>query len=145
MGNYYDWYKVIHLIAVISWMAGLLYLPRLFVYHTEVVPLSEEDLRFQKMEYRLLKYIMNPSMIITIIFGLLLAYLYGLESLGVWFHIKFFLVIILAILHMYLGKIRKDFVNNKNNKSSLYFKVLNEIPTVIMIFIVILVIIKPFE
>jgi putative membrane protein len=145
MAEYYLWIKSFHLIAVISWMIGLLYLPRLFAYHADAAKGSELDLTFQKMERRLLRIIMNPAMILTYILGFLLASVYGLKSIGVWFHIKFALVIILTVFHMVMAKWRKDFIAGSNNKTSKFFRIINEIPAIIMAFIVILVIVKPFE
>lgn len=145
MEEYFLWYKVVHIIAVISWMAGLLYLPRLFVYHSNVKRGSEADLLFQIMEMRLLKWIMNPAMIITYIFGILIAYVYGFEALGVWFHIKLTAVLVLSAFHGFLAKCRKDFVEGANKRSANFFRVINEVPTILMIIIVIMVIVKPFE
>ncbi|MDX2050157.1 MAG: protoporphyrinogen oxidase HemJ [Rickettsiaceae bacterium] len=145
MFEYYEWLKVFHVISMISWMAGLLYLPRIYVYHTRVTRDSEADNLFQIMERRLIKYIMNPAMISTFIFGILLSYLYGIAALGVWFHIKMLFVTFLAAFHGLLAKWRKDFVNGTNKKSETFFRIANEVPTVFMIVIVIMVIAKPFE
>ncbi len=109
MAEYYTWLKALHLIFVISWMAGLFYLPRLFVYHCELEIGSKEDKMFQTMERRLLRVIMNPAMILSIIFGLWVAQIYGFKHLGVWFHIKMTLVLIMIYFHHFLGKRRKDF------------------------------------
>lgn len=144
MEEYYNWLKSFHLIFVISWMAGLLYLPRIFVYHAEVITGSNEDKTFQNMEKRLLKYIMNPAMILTLIFGLWIAWIYGFKNLGIWFHIKSTLVICLIGFHHYLAKMVKVFAQGKNNHSAKFYRIINEIPTVMMIAIVILVIVKPF-
>ena len=135
--------KILHIIAVISWMAGLLYLPRIFVYHSKVQFGSETCLVFQEMELKLLRYIMNPAMIASIIFGLYLAKEIGFEN--VWIHIKTTLVIILAIFHMMLSKFRRAFANNKNCHSEKFFRIINEVPTITMILIVAVVIIKPFQ
>lgn len=145
MGEYYLWLKAFHLIFVISWMAGLFYLPRLFVYHCGLTPGSKEDKLFQNMEIRLLRIIMNPAMILSIIFGLWIGYIYGFKSLGVWFHIKMTFVVILVYFHHFLGRRRKDFENGKNKYSAKFYRIINEVPTVLMIAIVILVIVKPFE
>ena len=145
MAEYYNWIKAFHLIFVISWMAGMLYLPRLFVYHATVPSKSSEDKIFQIMERRLLRIIMNPAMILTIISGLMLAQIYGYKNLDVWFHIKATLVLIMLCLHGFFAKIRKDFELARNKYSSKFYKIINEIPTVIMIIIVIMVIVKPFE
>ena len=127
-------FKALHIIAVISWMAGLLYLPRLFVYHAEVPVGSERDKIFQIMERRLLRAIMNPAMIASFIFGIPLIYVVGINQ-G-WLHAKLTLVIFLSIVHAILSKHRKQFANGINQKSSLYFRILNEIPTILMIIII---------
>ena len=145
MEEYFLWYKVAHIIAVISWMAGLLYLPRLFVYHTNVTRGSEADMLFQTMEMRLLRWIMNPAMIATYVFGILISYIYGLEALGVWFHIKLTAVLALSAFHGFLAKCRKDFAAGINARSANFFRLINEVPTILMIIIVIMVIVKPFE
>ena len=145
MAYYYTWFKVLHVISLISWMAGMLYLPRIYVYHTKVKPGSETDEIFQLMEMRLLRFIMNPAMIFTIIFGLILTVTYGLEAMGPWFHVKMLFVAILAAFHGLLARWRKDFAQGKNNKSELFYRVANEVPTVCMIVIVIMVIVKPFD
>jgi putative membrane protein len=145
MAEYYDWIKAFHLIFVISWMVGLLYLPRLFVYHSEVSQGSPEDKMLQVMERKLLKIIMNPAMVISIILGLWLAQIYGFKNLGGWFHIKITLVIIMIYFHHFLGKRRKDFVNGINKYSSKFYRIINEIPSISMIIIVVMVIVKPFQ
>jgi putative membrane protein len=145
MAQYYDWIKAFHLIFVISWMAGLFYLPRLFVYHTELQSGSNEDKLFQTMERRLLRIIMNPAMILTLIFGIWLAQIYGFKNLGGWFHIKMTLVFIMVYFHHFLGKRRKDFEQGKNRYSAKFYRIINEVPTILMIAIVILAIVKPFQ
>jgi len=145
MAEYYLWIKSLHLIAVISWMGGLLYLPRLFAYHADVAFGSETDKIFQTMERRLLRIIMNPAMIATYILGLMLASIYGMKSLGAWFHIKFTLVILLSIIHGLLAKWRKNFVIGNNKHSSKFYRIINEVPAILMIIIVILVIVKPLD
>jgi putative membrane protein len=145
MTEYYLWFKAFHLVAVISWMAGLLYLPRIFVYHTEVDTGSEADKIFQIMERKLLKFIMNPAMIIAMIFGLVIAKIYGFRNLGAWFHLKMMLVLLLTILHAYMAKCRRFFAEGKNTHSAKFYRFFNEIPAVVMMLIVILVIVKPFE
>jgi protoporphyrinogen IX oxidase len=145
MANYYLWFKTLHVIAVISWMAGLLYLPRLYSYHAEVSIGSEMDLTFQIMERRLLRIIMNPSMIISYLCGLINAYIYGLEALGIWFHIKMTSVIGLTIIHGLLAKWRRDFLVGNNKHSSKFYRIINEIPTILMIMAVSMVIMKPFD
>lgn len=138
---YYEIIKSLHIISVISWMAGLLYLPRLYAYHADVKTGSEADEIFKIMEKRLLRIIINPAMILTLLFGVMLI---SYVSIGAWFHLKMLLVLWLLAFHGILAKYRKDFENNKNTKSSRYYKLINEIPTIIMIVIVFIVVIKPF-
>ena len=145
MEEYYLWIKSLHLIFVISWMAGLFYLPRLFVYHCEIKIGSKEDALFQTMERRLLRIIMLPAMILSIIFGLWVAQIYGFKNLGGWFHIKMTLVLIMLYFHHFLGRRRKDFENGKNKYSAKFYRIINEVPTLLMVAIVILAIVKPFE
>lgn len=145
MANYYVWFKALHVISIIAWMAGLLYLPRLYVYHTKAAPGSELDKTLQTMERRLLRIIMNPAMILSYIFGLINAYIYSLSALGVWFHIKFTCVLLLSAIHAMLAKYRRDFASGKNIHSENFYRLLNEVPAVLMIIIVIMVIVKPFE
>lgn len=145
MADYYDWFKVLHIISVISWMAGLFYLPRLFVYHTKVEVGSEQDKMFQIMERKLLRIIMNPSMIGTYVFGLIVAYIYGFEALGTWFHIKMMAVIFLTMMHGLMARWRKDFTEGKNKHSDRFYRILNEMPVIAMVIGVIMVVIKPFE
>ncbi len=133
--------KILHIVSVISWMAGLLYLPRIFVYHCRVSQNSESDLIFQEMERKLLRYIMNPAMILAIIFGLLLAKEIGFEF--IWLHIKITLVLILVGFHHFLAKCRKNFAARQNKYSEKFYRIINEIPTILMIAIVALVILKP--
>lgn len=136
--------KALHIIAVICWMAGMLYLPRLYVYHAGVKPGSEGDLLLQTMERKLLRYIMNPAMIITFIFGLLLVAELGSKGLGGWFHVKILLVVILSAVHGLFAKWRKDFMRGENKHPARFFRFINEVPTVIMILVVFLVVVKPF-
>jgi putative membrane protein len=143
--DYFMWYKAIHVIAVISWMAAMFYMPRLFVYHTKAEVGSEMDKTFQVMEYKLLKIIMTPSMLLTYFFGILIAYIYGFAALGVWFHIKMTAVLGLTVFHGILAKWRKDFVNGKNKHSEKFYRMVNEIPPILMIVAVVMVIVKPFE
>ena len=142
--NSYLLFKSLHLIAVISWMAGLLYLPRIFVYHVENKDKKEATDIFEVMEKRLFFYIMRPAMILTWIFGLILIYLNGIEIFSqLWMQIKIFLVILLSGYNDYLGKCLVALKNNSNTKSAKFFRIINEIPTVMLIFIVFLVIFKP--
>ncbi len=140
--NLYLWVRALHIIAVISWMAGQLYLPRLFVYHAEVPVGSDADKMLQIMERRLLCYIMNPAMIATFFFGFWLIKITGAAE-G-WLHAKLLLVLIMAALHGKMAKHRKQFAAGANTKSAKYYKIFNEIPTILMITIVILVVVKPF-
>ena len=136
--------KALHLIAVISWMVGLLYLPRIFVYHADVKPESDSYEIFSLMELRLMKYIMNPAMIATWIFGVWLVYLAGHEiAMQLWMQIKLILVVLLSGYHGFLSKCRKNFQNKLNLRTAKFYRIINEIPTVILIIIVFLVIFMP--
>jgi putative membrane protein len=139
----YEWVKAFHVIAVISWMAGMLYLPRLFVYHCEAEKGSKQSETFKVMERRLLRAIINPAMIATWVLGLTLVWLGGWHTAG-WMHAKFLLVILLSALHGMLVRYWRDFEADKNTKSQKFYRIINEVPTVLMIGIVILVIVKPF-
>ena len=145
--NTYLLFKSIHLIAVISWMAGLLYLPRIFVYHSEAVRDNKsEDLMstFKVMERRLFIYIMNPAMIASWIFGILLIHSVGLENFNnLWLKLKLFLVILLTIYHFFLFFCLKRFSWNRNLHSSKFYRIINEIPTVLLILIIFIVVFKP--
>ena len=142
--NSYLLFKSLHLIAVISWMAGLLYLPRIFVYHVENKEKKEATNIFEVMEKKLFYYIMRPAMIFTWIFGLILIYLNGIEIFSqLWMQIKIILVILLSAYNDYLGKCLISLKNNLNTRSSKFFRIINEIPTIILIFTVFLVIFKP--
>ena len=142
--NLYLLFKSIHIIAVVSWMAGLLYLPRIFVYHVENKEKKEATEIFEVMEKRLFFYIMRPAMILTWIFGLILIYLNGIEIFSqLWMQIKIVLVVLLSAYNDYLGKCLMALKNNTNTRSSKFFRIANEIPTVMLIFIVFLVVFKP--
>ena len=145
--NTYLLFKSIHLIAVISWMAGLLYLPRIFVYHSEAVQKNRsEDLMetFKVMERRLLVYIMNPAMIVSWIFGVLLIHTIGLDNLGsVWIQLKLAFVIILTIYHFFLFQCLRKFAENNNSYSPKFYRIINEIPTILLIGIILVVVFKP--
>ena len=139
----YLWLKAFHVIAVIAWMAGMLYLPRLFVYHSETLKGSIQSETFKIMERRLLKAIINPAMIVTWVLGLYLVWDGGWYTSG-WMHAKFALVLIMSGLHgIYVSRL-KDFAADKNTRPAKYYRILNEVPTLLMIGIVILVIVKPF-
>jgi putative membrane protein len=139
----YEWAKALHVIAVISWMAGMLYLPRLFVYHCDAPIGSPQSETFKVMERRLLKAIINPAMIIAWILGLYLAYAGQWFSSG-WFHGKFALVLAMSAVHGYLTGCVRRFGADQNQRSHKFYRIINEVPTVLMIGIVILVIVKPF-
>jgi len=139
----YEWIKALHIIAVISWMAGMLYLPRLFVYHCEAEGGSKQSETFKLMERRLLKAIINPAMIVTWLAGLFLAWS-GHWFSSSWLHAKLALVIILSGVHGFFSRWVKDFAADRNTRSQKFYRVINEVPTVLMIFIVILVVVKPF-
>ena len=145
MEDYFIWYKTIHVISVIAWMAAIFYLPRLFVYHSKVELGSEMDKTFQIMERKLLKIIMTPAMLLTYIFGLLTAYVYGFVALGAWLHIKMLAVFGLTIMHGFCAKWVKDFAKGENNHSEKFYRMANEVPTILMIVAVTMVIAKPFE
>ena len=142
--NLYLLFKSLHLIAVVSWMAGLLYLPRIFVYHVENKEKKEATDIFEVMERRLFYYIMRPAMIFTWVFGLVLIYLIGFDVfLSLWMQIKLVLVLTLSIYHEYLGKCLLALKDGTNSRSSKFFRIINEIPTVILIIVVFLAIFKP--
>jgi len=141
--NFYFLYKSLHLISVISWMAGLLYLPRIFVYHTQAK--SEETLEtFKTMEKRLFFYIMNPAMILSWIFGFLLIHSIGIESITtLWFKIKIILVLALTLYHFYLLICLQKFQSNNNKNSTKFYKIINEVPTILLIITIFVVVFKP--
>ena len=142
--NSYLLFKSLHLIAVISWMVGLLYLPRIFVYHTENLEDNNTSSIFKIMEKKLYLYIMMPAMVLSWIFGMILISNIGFETLStLWIKIKLILVILLTLYHFYLGKLLEDFRLNKNTKSSKFFRIINEVPTLLLILIVFIVIFKP--
>ena len=145
MEDYFIWYKTIHVISVISWMAAILYLRRLFMYHSKVKIGSEMDKTFQIMERRLLRIIMTPAMLSTYIFGLLTAYVYGFTALGMWFDIKGLAVLGLTAMHGFCIKWSKEFAKGENKHSERFYKIANEIPTILMIIAVTMVTVKPFE
>ena len=145
--NTYLLFKSIHLIAVISWMAGLLYLPRIFVYHSEAIANNKsEDLMstFKTMERRLFVYIMNPAMILSWIFGVLLIHTIGMDNFGfLWLQLKLLFVVILTIYHFFLFQCLRKFADNNNSYSSKFYRIINEIPTVLLISIILIVVFKP--
>ncbi|GAC1621240.1 MAG: protoporphyrinogen oxidase HemJ [Bradyrhizobium sp.] len=139
----YEWIKALHVIAVIAWMAGLLYLPRLFVYHCEAEAGSKQSETFQMMERRLLKAIMTPAMIVTWLAGLYLAWAGHWFSAG-WFHGKLLLVLLMSGAHGFFSRCTRDFAAGRNTRSQRFYRFINEVPTVLMIGAVILVVVKPF-
>ena len=147
MMNTYLLFKSIHLIAVISWMAGLLYLPRIFVYHSEALANNKsEDLMFsfKVMERRLFVYIMNPAMIASWILGVLLIHNIGLDNLNsFWLQLKLVFVIILTIYHFFLFQCLRKFAENSNTFSPRFYRIINEIPTVLLIGVILIVVFKP--
>ena len=145
--NTYLLFKSIHLIAVISWVAGLLYLPRIFVYHSEAVANNKsQDLMstFKIMEKRLFIYIMNPAMIASWIFGILLIYTIGVDNfVSLWLQLKLFFVIILTIYHFFLFRCLRKFAENNNSFSPKFYRIINEIPTILLILIILIIVFKP--
>lgn len=137
------WIKALHIIAVISWMAGLLYLPRLFVYHSDVLKGSPQSETFKIMEYRLLRYIMNPAMVVVWITGPLLAWMLHVY-MDVWMILKFVFVCALTAFHHAAARWMKAFRDDRNTHPPRYFRIANEVPTLIMIAIVVFVVVKPF-
>ena len=145
--NTYLLFKTLHLIAVISWMAGLLYLPRIFVYHSDAVLNKKSDdliSTFKIMERRLFIYIMSPAMIISWIFGILLIHTIGIHNIGfLWLQLKLIFVIILTFYHFFLLQCLRKFTENKNSFSSKFYRIINEIPTILLIGIILVVVFKP--
>ena len=142
--NSYLLFKSLHLIAIVSWMAGLLYLPRIFVYHLENIEKTEITEVFKVMEKKLYFYIMYPAMIASWIFGVILFFTIGFSSFSfLWLKLKLLFVILLTIYHFYLGKYLNDLKDNTNKRSSRYFRIINEIPTILLILIVFIIIFKP--
>ena len=142
--NSYLLFKSLHLIALISWMAGLLYLPRIFVYHVENLKDKNTSLVFKTMERKLYFYIMMPAMVLTWIFGLILINSLGFEALStLWIKLKLLLVVLLTAYHFYLARLLDDFKLDQNIKSSKFFRIINEVPTILLILIVFIVVFKP--
>jgi len=145
LAEYYDWIKALHVISIIAWMAGLLYLPRLFVYHADTEVGSDKSETFKIMERRLLRAIMNPSAAASLIFGgaMLFVLSPGIWSEG-WIYVKLACIGGLAVSHEVMATAQRAFARDENRKSSKYYRVLNEVPTVLMMVLVIMVIVKPF-
>jgi putative membrane protein len=139
----YEWIKALHIVAVISWMAGMLYLPRLFVYHCGAEAGSKQSETFKVMERRLLKAIINPAMIVTWVAGIYLAWA-GHWYVAGWLHLKLFLVLVMSGVHGFFVRAVRDFAKDCNRRSQKFYRIINEVPTVLMILIVILVVVKPF-
>ncbi len=142
-GDLYSWLKALHIISVIAWMAGMLYLPRLYVYHCGAKPGSEMSETFKVMERRLLRGIINPAMIASFVFGLWMAWLGDLWGEH-WFHAKLVLVIAMSTLHGFLSRWRRQFAADANTHSARFYRFMNEAPTLLLIGIVLLVVLKPF-
>ncbi|MDC0513795.1 protoporphyrinogen oxidase HemJ [Pelagibacteraceae bacterium] len=142
--NYYLLFKSLHLISVISWMAGLLYLPRLFVYHAETQKNEGQKETFKLMEKRLFLYIMNPAMILSWLFGVLLIYSIGVETfVHLWLQLKLAMVILLTFYHFFLFHCLKNFTQNNSKYSPKFYRIINEVPTILLIGIIFIVIFKP--
>ena len=141
--NFYLLFKSLHLIAVISWMAGLLYLPRIFVYHSEASFVEQKNI-FKIMERRLYNYIMMPAMLLSWVFGILLIHTLGFSIFSeFWMQLKTLLVSILTIYHFLLGKYLNEFASDDNQKSSKFYRIINEVPTLILIVVIFVVVFKP--
>ena len=141
----YPWTKAFHVISVIAWMAGMFYLPRLYVYHCETKPGSAESERFKVMERRLLKQIINPAMIATWTFGVLLVLTPGIISWSVgWWYVKLAAVLSMSGLHGALSRWRRDFLEDRNRRPQRFYRIANEVPTLLMVVIVVMVIVRPF-
>ncbi len=144
-GDFYLWIKALHLVAVIAWMAGLLYLPRLFVYHCEAEPGSDRAAMLEVMERRLLRIIMTPAMIAVFVSAVVLIWMNDFTDFSDgWMHAKLVLVLGLAAAHGFMARWRKDFAKGANSRSQRFYRIANEVPTVLMIAVVVLVIVKPF-
>ncbi len=143
--NAYLWIKALHVISVIAWMSGMFYLPRLFVYHCETTPGSPDSERFKRMERKLLRIIVNPAMIATWIFGLTLSFMPATDAWHQgWFHAKFALVLVMSGVHGLFAHWTHDFARDENKHSAKFYRILNEVPTLLMIAVVILAVVKPF-
>jgi putative membrane protein len=141
----YSWLKAFHVISLIAWMAGMFYLPRLYVYHCTVTPGSADSERFKVMERRLLKQIINPAMMATWTFGILLVLTPGIiDWHWAWWQVKFACVILLSAFHGELSRWRRDFLEDRNRRPQRFYRIANEVPTLLMIVIVIMVIVRPF-
>jgi putative membrane protein len=145
LSNVYPWIKAFHVMSMIAWMAATFYLPRLFVYHCMLVPGTPESERFKVMERRLFKQIMNPAMIATWIFGTLLVLTPGIIDWHAgWWHVKLLMVLLMSGFHGAASKWRREFLEDRNTRSQRYYRIANEVPTLLMMVIVIMVIVRPF-
>jgi len=141
----YPWTKAFHVISMVAWMAGMFYLPRLFVYHCDLAPGSAESERFKVMEWRLLKQIINPAMIATWVFGTMLILTPGvIDWSSGWWHVKLASVVAMAGFHGAMSKWRRMFMDDKNTRSHKFYRIANEVPTLLLVIIVIMVIVRPF-
>lgn len=145
LAPFYPWIKSFHVIAMVAWMAGMFYLPRLYVYHCETTPGSVESERFKVMERRLLKQIINPAMIMTWVFGVLLVLTPGVVTWSSgWWHVKLLGVLLMSGFHGALSKWRRQFLDDRNTRPARFYRIANEVPTVLVVIIVIMVIARPF-
>ena len=141
----YPWIKSLHIVSMVAWMAGMFYLPRLFVYHCEVPRGSAASERFKVMERRLLKQIINPAMIATFVFGILLSITPGVIDWSAgWWHMKLLGIILMSAFHGMLPRWRRDFLEDRNTRPAKFYRIANEVPTVLLLLIVIMVIVRPF-
>lgn len=141
----YPWIKSFHIISMIAWMAGLFYLPRLFVYHCDTKPGSTDSERFKVMERRLMKQITNPAMIATFLFGIILVMTPGVIDWSAgWWHVKLLCLFLMMGFHGAMSKWRREFMEDRNTKSQKFYRIANEVPTVLLVVIVIMVIVRPF-
>ena len=144
MSALYLWLKALHILSVVAWMAGLLYLPRLFVYHADAPPGSPQAATFKVMECRLLRGIMNPAMVATYAFGIALASLPGVVNWAAgWIYVKLAAVVVLTLVHHRLALWRKDFAADRNTRPARFYRIVNEVPTLLLILIVIMVVVRP--
>lgn len=143
LGGAYLWVKALHIIAVIAWMAGMLYLPRLYVYHCEAPPGSDRSETFKVMERRLLRGIINPAMIAAWVLGFMLVAHLDLWGAG-WMHAKFALLIVMQIVHAGFARWRRQFANDQNRHTARFYRIVNEVPAVLLVGIVLLVVLQPF-
>src|SRR4051794_8445709 len=144
LAEYYLWIKAFHVISLIAWMAAIFYMPRLFVYHTQLARGSAESERFKVMERRLMKGIMNPAVHATWLFGILLVLTPGVIDWSAgWWHVKLTCVILMTLFHVFLGHWRRGFLHDRNAHSEKFYRIINEVPTILMVVIVIMIIVKP--